>query len=227
MNSAVAVDPKHHMSPRALRPRGALRRGSDLVHRRLADPSTSSHAEASAQGLVLTLERRREPGVLRRRRPGVRVVGDAPPVVGGVEERERLPPRAGAVAVVCAQAAVDDPPLVPQPVLHLPQRLRRHPPPAAAAATGFRDGAALRRLLLLCGRGRCGGFVAVGRSSRSRRRGACGSGAVLEAGGAEGRGPLRVERSPARLVRQARVRLQHNVIARDSRTCGPTCCRFD
>jgi hypothetical protein len=137
----------------------------------------------------------------------VRVVGEAQ-LVRGVEERKGLaPPRDVPVG---AQAFVDDAALVSQPVLHLPQRLRRRrhrwPPPTRAAR--LRDGAVC--LLRLLPRGR-----------RRRLRGLpVAAGAVLGGGlgetsvarGAEGRGALGVEGSPAHLVRQARVRLQCNTM---------------
>lgn len=117
------------------------RRRPDLVHRRLA-------SAASAPPLVLV----RAPETLlgapelrpaeRRLRADVRVVGEAAPV-GGVEERERP---AAARGVVGPQAAVDDPALLPHPVLHLPQRLVR-------GAGLLAPGRGRRRpLLLLVGR---------------------------------------------------------------------------
>lgn len=192
-------------TPRALRPRGALWCGPDLVHRRLA-------AAVSAPALVVLA--RAEPLLLQRaapgergRRAGVRVVREALPV-GRVEEREGLAPaRAGGVG---SQASVDDPALVPQPVLHLPQRLRRRrgwPPPTAALLRDGRTGLAV----LLRGRSRrpLVAVAAPGGGGAGRRGGP----RTVMARGAEGRGPLGVEGPPARLVREARVRLPNEMHA--------------
>jgi len=172
-------------SPRTVGSRGALcgRRRPDLVDRRLASaPPPLVLVLIPAPKALLEAPELRVAKRRRRRRADVRVVREAAPV-GGVEERERLAPARARRGVVGPQAAVDDPALVPQPVLHVPQRLRGA---GLLLAPGPR-----RRPLLVVGRGAepaAGGVAVVAR-------------------GAEAGAPLRVEGPPARPVRQARVRL--------------------
>lgn len=182
-------------SPMTLCSCGALRRGSDLIHRRLAGAAAAPSLVPIGGEILL------EPAELRgerrrRRRAGVRVAGEPQPV-GGVEERERLPPPR-ATAAVGLEAAVDDAALVPEPVLHLPQRLRRdgHPPPPAAAAAVL---PVLR---------------AAGGRRRRRRPPLRAVPEPVVARGAVARRPLVVEGSPASPVSEARVRLHtlHDLI---------------
>jgi len=185
-------------SPRTVGSRGALRRRRrpDLVDRRLASASAPPPLvlvlipapKALLEAPELRVAKRR-----RRRRADVRVVREAAPV-GGVEERERLAPARARRGVVGPQAAVDDPALVPQPVLHIPQRLRSEGMLLAPGRRRLRPG---RRPLLVVGRG------ADPAAAGGRRPG----GVAVVARGAEAGAALRVEGPPARLVRQARVRL--------------------